>query len=481
MGSLARRFDNEGDVQQSESVRKFFQLPWFSRRWVIQEAVLNPDVIFHCGNSEISWPRLHLAIQAMPSYLWNDTSDREVRNALHKFGDLWRTWSYLDQKSANCELFELMDSFHHFQCKEAKDRIYALASLSSDVQISAKLIPITTKKEQIPLVPNYSLSDDEVFRQLALGRMQSGRVFTTLAWAAALQPRDSFRTLPSWVPDFRCSKRWRPMLKEEPESANQTVAALRHDGTLLLRTEMCTPSSGPSTSVGTFGFVENIFSGPCSSDGAAMLQFVSDCIRWIDSRQKIVDFEEVFAKIRFCNFLLDIAAKFGKEEFIEETTDLVLDTAAAESQLPDNFRHAGSSARSSGAFLASMVDSNCVNPKDLKAMMPHLLRMYNALSGRDFFLTTRIRVAERNPVDKAVKWGHQEEWWDYDICLFGIGPGGLLAGDSIIRFFGKDEGLFFRSEGAGRYRVIGDGHFAILGPEDQRHEVGSESRVFLLF
>jgi Heterokaryon incompatibility protein (HET) len=71
-------------AEARESIRRFFQLPWFGRRWVVQEAVLNPDVVFCCGLTEISWPRLHLAIESLPDYIWNDTSGSKVRKSLQK-------------------------------------------------------------------------------------------------------------------------------------------------------------------------------------------------------------------------------------------------------------------------------------------------------------------------------------------------------------------------------------------------------------
>ncbi|PMD37154.1 HET-domain-containing protein, partial [Hyaloscypha variabilis F] len=89
--------------EAQESIRKFFQLPWFGRRWVVQEAVLNPDVVFYCGLTEISWPRLYLAFEALPDYIWNDNSGSRVHKSLQKLGDLWRAYSYLSRKAVSSE------------------------------------------------------------------------------------------------------------------------------------------------------------------------------------------------------------------------------------------------------------------------------------------------------------------------------------------------------------------------------------------
>jgi hypothetical protein len=87
--------------------------------------------VFYCGLTEISWPRLYLAIESLPDFIWNDTSASKVRKSLQKLGDLWGTWSHLPQRVMNCELFDLLDSFHHFECQEYKDRIYALTGLAT--------------------------------------------------------------------------------------------------------------------------------------------------------------------------------------------------------------------------------------------------------------------------------------------------------------------------------------------------------------
>ena len=56
--------------EPEESTRKIFQLPWFARCWVVQEAVLNPDIMFYCGMTTISWPKLYLASEFLPDYIW---------------------------------------------------------------------------------------------------------------------------------------------------------------------------------------------------------------------------------------------------------------------------------------------------------------------------------------------------------------------------------------------------------------------------
>ncbi|KAI8628722.1 hypothetical protein F5Y19DRAFT_437018 [Xylariaceae sp. FL1651] len=41
-------------VTTIDIVFAMFAQPWFSRRWIIQEVVSNPDVVLHCGETEIA-------------------------------------------------------------------------------------------------------------------------------------------------------------------------------------------------------------------------------------------------------------------------------------------------------------------------------------------------------------------------------------------------------------------------------------------
>jgi hypothetical protein len=83
-----------------------------------------------------------LAFESLPDCIWSDASDSKVRKSLPKLGDLWRARSYLSHAATNCELFDLLDSFHHFECQEDKDRIYAIAGVASDVHTSTELMPL---------------------------------------------------------------------------------------------------------------------------------------------------------------------------------------------------------------------------------------------------------------------------------------------------------------------------------------------------
>lgn len=349
-----------------ESIRKFFQLPWFGRRWVVQEAVLNPDVVFYSGDSEISWPRLHLAIRSLPDSFWHFTSGSEIRKSLQKLGELWRTWSYLDHTMVDYELFSLLDSFEDFECKEAKDRIYALAGLASDVETMIKPVEsmmCSTKK--IPLVPDYSLSDNEVFLQVALRRMQSGKIFTTLAYAGALRLRGAPRTLQSWVPDFRLSKLCRTMLKDDRgHSISQARVSFNAEGTLTMRAKIGTPYRQFNGNAWDSCVVKHVFPGPIDSESSRMLQFARDCLHWMYSIPTLVNIKrDGLLKNALCDILLTVADKFGKEGedeadgYLSNSFLNIVEKLRLEPPLPKDFPKANErGTKATTWFLLSLLD-----------------------------------------------------------------------------------------------------------------------------
>lgn len=458
--------------EAQESIRRFFHLPWFGRRWVVQEVVLNPDVMFYCGMSEISWPRLHLTIESLPVGIWNDTTGSQIRKSLQKLGDLWRTWSYLDRKTMNCELFELLDSFHHFQCKEDKDRIYAVAGLASDVQTSTELMPLKPSQEKMHLVPDYSLSDDELFRQIALQRMESGRVFTTLAYAGALGPRNGPRALSSWAPDFRLSKLWCTIWKD-PDPEYRPTVEIRSDGSLMLKAEVDTPYRTLYGNSWNSCVVQNIFPASTDPEPRSILQFLRGCLHWIHSIPTIAGEKIYWLKIGLCKVLFTVATKLSKEEYEMKglTSDLILHIVSVLNS--SNVKKTIGGDKTVTWLLKSLFDDEDSENKDLKELTPYLSMIFIGLKGRCFFLSNTITVSQR--------WGSDDRggWNTYGICRLGIGPGDTVAGDIIVKFTGVEQSLFFRKGKDGRHQVLGDGYFTVL-PQFLKNEFRSFTEEILI-
>ena len=458
---------NDQSEETQESVRRFFQLPWFTRRWVVQEVVLNPDVMFYCGRLRISWPRLHLAIKHLPDSIWDSASRRQVHKSLQKLGELWRVWSYFDQASLFCELFDLLDSFHHLECQEDKDRIYALAGLADDVQMLTGSSTHTRVREKISITPQYSLSDNEVFLQIAFGRMKSDRIFTTLAYAGAYRPRNGSQSLSSWAPDFRYSKAWRIMTKE-PTPKYQPTVELRSDGELTLKGKVFVPYihsiEGKRNEWDSY-VVAHVFPGPVGSEPQVMLQFLRGCLLWMHSIPTLVEVDRVSQKSWLCDALITAAANLPRVDYeVHDTHTPSFNSRLLETTPKTRFAPSTSKTDARYDSIKSIFESlfeEEVKDKYSDEQIACLFTIFKAFEGRCLFLSNVLTMS-KNLGDED-----RTAWFGYGVSLLGIGPGDLVAKDVIALFVGVEQPLFLRPK-CGKYRVLGDGNFAVLIPfEDE--------------
>lgn len=51
------------DEEEEACLADFFNRPWFSRRWIIQEAVFSHDAVFHCGFHKLGLSRVMAALR----------------------------------------------------------------------------------------------------------------------------------------------------------------------------------------------------------------------------------------------------------------------------------------------------------------------------------------------------------------------------------------------------------------------------------
>jgi len=98
---------------------------WFTRRWVIQEAIAAQEVILHFkvdGEWRLlhGWDALRLQVDSLFLKAYNDPVIPPAANFLRDIAGTTRTsWS---------SIFALMLKFHTAQCMEDSDRLFALNS-----------------------------------------------------------------------------------------------------------------------------------------------------------------------------------------------------------------------------------------------------------------------------------------------------------------------------------------------------------------
>ncbi|XXH04001.1 hypothetical protein Hte_010410 [Hypoxylon texense] len=156
----------------------FSNQPWFSRRWIIQEACLARQATVYCGSHSIPLPSLVLAAVRFQTL---DMSSYPIK-----------VMANLRSPTTKLTLLELLWNFQEAHCLEPKDRVAALLGLVLD----GHLFHLA-----------YTAHWTEVYKQVATSILTLGNDDTRLQlmlhlfeFGAVSIPEDL--TYPSWVPDW---------------------------------------------------------------------------------------------------------------------------------------------------------------------------------------------------------------------------------------------------------------------------------------
>ncbi|KAI1092530.1 HET-domain-containing protein [Rostrohypoxylon terebratum] len=164
----------------------FSNRAWFSRRWVIQEALLAREATVYCGNYSIPLPMLSLAANHLHSFPY----DSYPIKVMASLGVRRRTYTPYT-------LLELLWTFDESICLEPKDRVAALYGLSRD-NYGYQL--------------DYTVHWTEMYKQIALSVLRNGDNDAKLQLLLHLfefGPVDPpYGTdYPPWVPDWSSHRR----------------------------------------------------------------------------------------------------------------------------------------------------------------------------------------------------------------------------------------------------------------------------------
>ena len=151
---IPNRMFSEGGFDWSISAQDMANRPYWSRVWVIQEFLLGRDVILYCGDSFINWDDFNdlLGIQSQGTYL---TLDFDYSK--HNTGS-WAAWPllvgrHIDRHPKHQQpLYELLVNHYNTQCKDPRDRVFALLGL----------VTIEERRLLERFVPDYTMSEDDV-------------------------------------------------------------------------------------------------------------------------------------------------------------------------------------------------------------------------------------------------------------------------------------------------------------------------------
>ncbi|RYP21720.1 hypothetical protein DL765_002076 [Monosporascus sp. GIB2] len=218
-----------------EVIQRFFALPWFRRRWVVQEAARGAR--FYCGSIDISSHSFHQAL-----YVLNKSTlpfDREVIDHIANLEAVSEMYEHGKNDSPGCGILDMLVRFNSPACSDERDRIYAYLGLANDVRspyantttpegrwpTSSRRFddflsdpgsdtPSRKRSTRIGIQVDYDAEPNHIYAAFAEQMLQHKPNLDILHCAGAFRPSlNSMSDLrQSWTPDWRIPMRYTPLL-----------------------------------------------------------------------------------------------------------------------------------------------------------------------------------------------------------------------------------------------------------------------------
>jgi hypothetical protein len=187
----------------------FLELPWFKRRWVVQEAASRVAVIYLYGSQRISQAHISMVLGMLSNHTYPmDASSIASLQSLALVRKLQRLITE-SQVFGAPGILHLLVRCHTLKCSDDRDRIYALLRCAADVQGSLISFP----EQPISIRSDYNCNPTELYTDLAEKCIRGHYTLDVLNCAGAYKTGTSQALrLPSWVPHWNGTLRYKPFL-----------------------------------------------------------------------------------------------------------------------------------------------------------------------------------------------------------------------------------------------------------------------------
>ncbi|KAL7950222.1 heterokaryon incompatibility domain-containing protein [Trichoderma barbatum] len=198
VNAYSRQIDHQEDERViQEDIESLVRLPWFGRRWIVQEVVLNPNVTLFCGGSQIPWLRLLQVVR----------SSQNTSGLLSVVKTMESIWIYhclgIEASSqAPLRLLDLLSSLSELGCVDARDRIYALAGLASDTFLT-QAGEVSRDPREIRINVSYNQPAENLYMDLITMNFRCFDYRDLLKHSDLRADGSHLGGLCSWIPDWR--------------------------------------------------------------------------------------------------------------------------------------------------------------------------------------------------------------------------------------------------------------------------------------
>ncbi|CVK90848.1 related to heterokaryon incompatibility protein (het-6OR allele) [Fusarium proliferatum] len=208
---------NDGEDSRSYMLQ-LFRRRWFSRMWVLQEAVLARHALVQLGSYQIPWEWVGLAAAILvhkpelsPSGFGRDMIPTGTMNGylMYRLSVSQKCFPRLEFSFA-----QLLQVSRHFQSKEPKDKVYGLLGIETTDSVGRQIVPDYRE----------TITSEKVFEDIARLMLESANPLTFLSGAGTFGDYD--RSRPSWVPSWNKRRPW-TILPTKQDQGFQCASASR--------------------------------------------------------------------------------------------------------------------------------------------------------------------------------------------------------------------------------------------------------------
>ncbi|PKY00584.1 hypothetical protein P168DRAFT_336502 [Aspergillus campestris IBT 28561] len=413
-------------------------IPWFGRRWIIQEASLCRAAMTFLGRSMDTLDHITASMAALLNSGWTpEDTNQAALNNIEAIVFLSRYQKATFHPSISYSLVDLLVHCHGAECSEPRDRIYALMSVSPDVS-TPHIQPGTTINPTITVIPDYTKPLADIYTDFAVQCMQQSQTFDILHCVGAFRQQTNTTSkkklatssqpleVPSFVPDWTAPRRWKPLYA----ISRFTAGLVQHPPQRTLSNDRLTLRG-----IALWRVTETTGAFPESLGSSMLAHIISSCMglcrKFLPSpeRDDPNALSRKLARTLIADDTLNVAL-WMKDGAVKNTDELRTLRFTAEdifSGRLDGFQKL--LCQYNGGEVLGVSRSSDIKSID---QLQYLTSLRQALPGRSFFASEAGYV--------------------------GIGPGDLREGDLVVVLLGARTPFILRETGHGA-----DGHFEILG------------------
>ncbi|RBR13500.1 uncharacterized protein FIESC28_08128 [Fusarium coffeatum] len=187
----------EADSKVWEHLCELLTRKWFTRVWVIQEAVLSwdPDTWFACGDFFLPWKILADACTYLITCGISQKLGERFSAIVSVHAPLGEIISNIEwmKRTSHPDLFTFLADTRNAECWDPKDRVYGLLGLIGDKAKAAV---------RVSYASDYTVAS--LYKDVTVGFIQGDDLNSLIRLSLVLGAVDhESPDLPSWVPDWR--------------------------------------------------------------------------------------------------------------------------------------------------------------------------------------------------------------------------------------------------------------------------------------